>query len=176
MKCGYEAIYENAAMKQLRDIEYFSVVAEHGHLGRAADALGLSQPALSKSLRRLEQAMQAKLVRRTSKGMALTSVGAALLSRVRQLRLSLEDVTREMADLAQGHAGNLRIGCAPLFCEPLAPRSVHGIPQREPKGDFESHLPRARDSATGLAPWRAGPSPCPPSNLARRGPGAGAFV
>ena len=66
-------------MKQrLRDIEYFPVVAKHGHLGRAADALGLTQSALSKSLRRLEQAMQAKLVRRTSKGMALTTVGVAL--------------------------------------------------------------------------------------------------
>ena len=30
---------------ELRDIEYFAVIAEHGHLGRAADALGLSQPA-----------------------------------------------------------------------------------------------------------------------------------
>jgi DNA-binding transcriptional LysR family regulator len=91
--------------QQLRDIEYFSVVAEHGHLGRAADALRLTQPALSKSLHRLEQAMQAKLARRTSKGMALTLVGVALVSRVRQLRLSLEDITREVADLAQGRAG-----------------------------------------------------------------------
>ena len=37
----------------LRDIEYFAVIAEHGHLGRAAEALGLGQPALSISLRRL---------------------------------------------------------------------------------------------------------------------------
>jgi DNA-binding transcriptional LysR family regulator len=106
-------------MKQLRDIEYFSVVAEHGHLGRAADALGLTQPALSKSLHRLEQAMQAKLVRRTSKGMALTTVGTALFSRVGRLRLALEDVTREVADLTHGRAGHLRIGCAPLFASHL---------------------------------------------------------
>ncbi|MBI2294544.1 MAG: LysR family transcriptional regulator [Betaproteobacteria bacterium] len=33
---------------ELRDIEYFAVVAEHGHLGRAAEALGLSTPALSR--------------------------------------------------------------------------------------------------------------------------------
>jgi len=52
---------------ELREIEYFAVIAEHGHLGRAAEVLGLSQPALSKSLRRLEQALQAKLVKRTSK-------------------------------------------------------------------------------------------------------------
>jgi DNA-binding transcriptional LysR family regulator len=38
---------------ELRDLEYFVVVAEHGQLGRAAEFLGLSQPALSKSLRLL---------------------------------------------------------------------------------------------------------------------------
>jgi DNA-binding transcriptional LysR family regulator len=76
----------------LRDMEYFSIVAQHGHLGRAADAWGLTQPALSKSLRRLEQAMQAKLLRWTSTGMVLTTIGVALLSQVRRLRLSLEDV------------------------------------------------------------------------------------
>jgi DNA-binding transcriptional LysR family regulator len=52
----------------LRDIEYFAVVAQHGHLGRAAEALGLGQPALSMSLRRLEKSAQAKLVKRTPKG------------------------------------------------------------------------------------------------------------
>ncbi len=46
---------------ELRDIEYFEEIAEQRHLGRAAERLGLSQPALSKSLRRLEEAMQVKL-------------------------------------------------------------------------------------------------------------------
>src|SRR6267143_6082115 len=53
---------------ELRDIEYFAVIAEHGHLGRAADVLGLSQPAFSKSLRRLEQALQVKLVKAHPEG------------------------------------------------------------------------------------------------------------
>ena len=57
---------------ELRDIEYFAVIAEHGHLGRASEALGLSQPALSKSLRRLEEAVEARLFNRTPKGMELT--------------------------------------------------------------------------------------------------------
>jgi DNA-binding transcriptional LysR family regulator len=47
---------------ELRDIEYFATVAQYGHLGRAAEALGLGQPALSKSLRRLESFANAKLV------------------------------------------------------------------------------------------------------------------
>ena len=52
---------------QLRDLKYFAAIAEHGQVQRAAAALGLSQPALSKSLLRLEQSMQAKLLKRTQK-------------------------------------------------------------------------------------------------------------
>src|SRR5262249_62021556 len=102
---------------ELRDIEYFAVVAEHAHLGRAAEALGLSQPALSKSLRRLEQALQAKLVKRTPKGVELTAEGSVLFQRVRELRLSLQGVAREIADISQGRVGHLRTGVGPQIPE-----------------------------------------------------------
>ena len=95
---------------ELRDIEYFAVIAEHGHLGRAAGVLGLSQPALSKSLRRLEQALQVKLVKRTSRGIELTSEGSVLLLRVRDLRLSLQSLGQEIADVSEGRVGHLRVG------------------------------------------------------------------
>ena len=102
---------------ELRDIEYFAVIAEHGHLGRAADALGLSQPALSKSLRRLEHALHVKLVKRTPKGVELTAEGSVLLLRVRELRLSLQGVAREIADMSQGRVGHLRIGVSVAISE-----------------------------------------------------------
>lgn len=105
-----------------RDLEYFAVVAEHGNLRRAAEALNLSQPALSKSLRRLEKSVRTKVVKRTPKGVELTAVGNALLTHARRLRLSLDDVEREVVDLSQGRAGHLRIGAAPGFVEyPLSP-------------------------------------------------------
>jgi DNA-binding transcriptional LysR family regulator len=104
---------------ELRDIEYFAVIAEHGHLGRAADALGLSQPALSKSLRRLEQALQVKLVKRIPKGVELTAEGSVLVLRVRELRLSLQGVAREIAEVSQGRVGHLRIGAGPSIPEPF---------------------------------------------------------
>jgi len=93
-----------------RDIEYFAVLAEHGHVGRAAEALGLTQPALSVSLRRLEQSMNTKLCKRTPRGIELTDVGHVLLSQVRRLRQTREDVMREVEDLSHGRAGNLRVG------------------------------------------------------------------
>jgi DNA-binding transcriptional LysR family regulator len=104
---------------ELRDIKYFAVVAEHGNLRRASEALELSPPALSKSLRRLEKSVQAKLVKRTPKGVELTAVGSALLAQVRRIQLTLDDVKREAADLSQGNAGQLRIGSGPTVCEEL---------------------------------------------------------
>jgi DNA-binding transcriptional LysR family regulator len=95
---------------ELRDIEYFAVIAEHGNVRRAAEALELSPTALSKSLRRLEASMQAKLFERTPKGVELTSVGAALLARVQRIRLTLNDVAREAADLSHGRSGHLSVG------------------------------------------------------------------
>ena len=104
---------------ELRDIEYFAVVADHGNLGRAADALGLSHPALSKSLRRLESAVEAKLVRRTPKGVELTAEGAALLARAKDLRLNLQDLSREIRDIGSGRGGHVRLGIAPGIDEVL---------------------------------------------------------
>ena len=95
---------------ELRDLQYFAVVAEHGNVRRASEVLGLSPPALSKSLRRLEQSVKAKLVTRSAKGVELTAVGTALLVQISRIRLTLDDVAREAEDLSQGRAGHLRIG------------------------------------------------------------------
>lgn len=117
----------------LRDIEYFAVIAEHGHLGRAAEALGLGQPALSISLRRLERAADAKLVKRTPKGVELTAVGSALLAHVRRLRLARDDLAREIADLAHARAGDLRIGASPANAETLLPQVCSALFEQAPK-------------------------------------------
>ena len=104
---------------ELRDLQYFLAVAEHGGVRKAAEALGMSQPGLSKSLRRLESEMQAKLVARTPKGVDLTAVGAALLARASRVRLTLEDVAREAADISRGSTGHLRIGASPVHADLL---------------------------------------------------------
>lgn len=104
---------------EMRDIEYFAAVAEHGHVGRAAEQLRLSQPAVSKSLRRLEESIQTKLVRRTPKGVDLTAVGAALFARARGLQMSLDDFVRTAAALSRGQVGVLRIGVLAGLAEHL---------------------------------------------------------
>jgi DNA-binding transcriptional LysR family regulator len=117
---------------ELRDIEYFAVVAEHGHLGRAAEALELSTPALSKSLRRLERAAGAKLVRRTAKGVELTAAGAALFSHVHRLRMALSDVSQEVAHIGQGRSGHLRIGANQFSITYLLPAASGALMRDAP--------------------------------------------
>jgi DNA-binding transcriptional LysR family regulator len=104
---------------ELRDLQYFAVVAKHGNVTRASEALDLSPAALSKSLRRLEHALKAKLVERAPKGVELTPVGIALLSHVQRLTLTFADVAREAADLSQGLAGHLRIGVGATLAETI---------------------------------------------------------
>src|SRR5258706_10890531 len=102
---------------ELRDIEYFAVLAEHRHFGRAAAALGISQPALSKSLRRLESVLEVKLVQRTGKGVELTAEGSALQLRVNELRSSLQSVSREIKEIGDGRVGSLRVGVGGAISE-----------------------------------------------------------
>ena len=138
----------------LRDIDYFAAIAEHRHLGRAAEALGLGQPALSISLRRLEKAANAKLFQRTPKGVELTPVGAALLTHVGRLRLVREDVAREISDLAHGQAGSLHIGASPSNALAVLPEVCSQLLSDSPKLtlrvsvlDNEALLPALRKGA-----------------------------
>ena len=141
---------------ELRDIEYFAVVAEHRSVRRASEALGLSPPALSKSLRRLEADMRAKLVERTPKGVDLTPVGEALLAQVARLRLTLQDIHREAADLSAGRAGHVRIGVGattvedlPECCDGLL-REAPGVTAQIVVGDNDVMVPALRNGELDL--------------------------
>ncbi|HEX4250660.1 MAG TPA: LysR substrate-binding domain-containing protein [Pseudonocardia sp.] len=69
----------------LRLVRYFVAVAEHGHFGRAAAALRVAQPSLSRQIRRLEQQLGARLLDRTPQGSRLTQAGEVFLPRAKEL-------------------------------------------------------------------------------------------
>jgi DNA-binding transcriptional LysR family regulator len=89
---------------ELRQLEYFVAVARHGNFGRAAEAVYVSQPALSQQVRRLEAELGVALLRRTSRGVELTPAGEDLLARAERI---LDDVAHARATMDE-HAGVLR--------------------------------------------------------------------
>lgn len=89
---------------ELRQLEYFVAVARHGHFGRAAEAIYVTQPALSQQVRRLEAELGVALLRRTSRGVELTPAGSDLLARAETI---LAEVTAARGVMDE-HAGIVR--------------------------------------------------------------------
>src|SRR4029453_10557953 len=97
----------------LRDLRYFEAIAELGHLGRAAEQLHLTQPALTRCIRRLEETFGTELFQRVGRGIELTSAGEALLARARRLHVAADETAREMVEFAGGDSGPVQLGPLP---------------------------------------------------------------
>ncbi|MFC6337883.1 LysR family transcriptional regulator [Pseudomonas sp. CCM 7891] len=108
----------------LRDLYYFETIAELGNLGRAGEKLHRTQPALSKSIQRLEENLGTALFLREGRRMRLTPAGELLLMRARHLRQGVQETRREIQDFAKGIVGNVRLGCGPTAAEYLLPSLV----------------------------------------------------
>jgi DNA-binding transcriptional LysR family regulator len=104
-----------------RDLRYFEVIAEEGNLGRAAERLHRTQPALTKCIDRLEEDLGARLFEKDGRGMRLTAAGEVLVRRTRQMAIMVEETAREMRDYAGGLQGTVRVGCVPTLAEHLMP-------------------------------------------------------
>jgi DNA-binding transcriptional LysR family regulator len=85
----------------LRLVRYFVVVADHRHFGRAATALRVAQPSLSRQIRRLEQQLGARLLDRTPQGTRLTEAGEAFLPSAKTLLRSAARAVAQTRAAAQ---------------------------------------------------------------------------
>jgi len=117
----------------LQQLQAFTTIVKAGSLGRAAVELNVTQPALSRMIRRLEDDVGAPLFERHSKGMQMTDIGEALLPHATLLRRESE-VAREEIDAMRGLArGTVRVGAvASIACGVLAQaieRVLHRWPQ-----------------------------------------------
>ncbi len=117
----------------LRDLRYFETIAELEHVGRAADVLHRTQPALTGCLRRLEDACGAPLFEKSGRGIRLTAAGKVLLKWARSLRSQVEDAEREIKELGGGISGHVRIGIVPTAAQFLLPAAVTKMLAEAPK-------------------------------------------
>ena len=98
----------------LRQLRHFIAVAERLHFGRAAAALHISQPPLSRSIRDLEARVGAALLARSRRKVELTPEGARFLEEAKRLLAQLERAVLEVGRMAAGTGGRLRIGFVSL--------------------------------------------------------------
>lgn len=95
---------------ELRHLRYFIAVADHGHVGKAAEALHVSQPAVSMQIRQLEERAGARLVEHVGRGIALTDAGLSLAADARRLLQQLDRDLLTSQQIDQGARGRLRVG------------------------------------------------------------------
>jgi DNA-binding transcriptional LysR family regulator len=94
-------------IKQLR---YFSVIADEGQVSRAAKKLHMAQPPLSHHLKMLEQELGVTLMARNGRRMELTESGKVLLERAQKILQYIDDTVQEVRETGQGVRGVLSIG------------------------------------------------------------------
>jgi len=101
-------------LPELWQLRYFVAVAERLHFGRAAEALHISQPPLSRAIRALEERLGVTLFARSRRRVELTPEGARLLEETRRVIAQIERTVLELRGMASGEQGRLRIGFVSL--------------------------------------------------------------
>ena len=117
---------------ELRHLVYFREVAEQLHFRRAAEALGVAQPALSRQIAQLEQALGARLFNRSKRRVELTPAGRHLREHVESLLPKLHRLPGELRALAAGETGLLRIGFTGLAMATVLPAILRRFHQQHP--------------------------------------------
>jgi DNA-binding transcriptional LysR family regulator len=117
----------------LQQLRAFNAIVSAGSLGRAAKTLNLTQPALSRTLRRLEQQAGAPLFERHSKGMQLTDVGTALLPHAMLLQRESDNAEEGIRALLGLARGIIRVGAVGSIACLVLPQAIGSVCQKWPK-------------------------------------------
>jgi DNA-binding transcriptional LysR family regulator len=117
----------------IRRLQFFLRIADEGSMSRAARVLGIAQPALSRQMRLLEEALGVALFTRTSRGMELTEAGeqlrGAMAGPLRQLELAMQNVGSPFAQLEGGVVLGMPETTACVLAKPLLSRLASVFPK-----------------------------------------------
>lgn len=116
----------------LRHLVHFREVALRLHFRRAAEALAIAQPALSRTVAQLEAAVGAKLLDRSRRTVRLTAAGATLLERSEPLLRGLAGLGSDVRAVAEGRVGELRVAFTGLAMATVLPAILREFHRRYP--------------------------------------------
>lgn len=109
----------------------FRLAIRRGSFSAAADALGISQPAVSLQIRQLEQFLQTRLVERTGRGINATAAGQALLAHGERIEQAVDEAIRSVSAFSHGVCGTITLGTGATACIHLLPPLLQRL-----RGDY----------------------------------------
>lgn len=116
----------------VRELRYFLAIARFGSFSRAALHLNITQPALSRKLKKLEEELGGHLFIRTQKGVVLTETGTMLLPQAESHLFALNDTVRQIRDQRGEVTGQVVLGLAPTSGLLVAPLVLDQFKARWP--------------------------------------------
>jgi DNA-binding transcriptional LysR family regulator len=120
---------------ELRQLRYFVAVAEEGNISRAAKKIFLTQPALSRQIKALEDEIGQCLLERQAHSIRLTPVGEALVREARELLQHAEQMLERVRSAGRGI--RLRVGYAPSLAAGILSAAVENFTQTHPNARVE---------------------------------------
>ncbi|PAD68463.1 LysR family transcriptional regulator [Bacillus sp. 7586-K] len=100
---------------ELRQLTYFLEVVKHKSVTKAAESLHISQPALSKMIKRLEEELDMTLIIRSNKTSELTDGGVIVMEYAQKILSQIEELSTTLNDLTSLKRGSIRIGLPPII-------------------------------------------------------------
>ncbi|MFM9997176.1 MAG: LysR family transcriptional regulator [Phycisphaerales bacterium] len=134
---------------ELTPLRYFRAIAAAGHMTRAAESLGVSQPALSAVVRKLEAEVEAELLHRTGRGVALTEAGRVFLAAAEEAIRAAEAAVKGVRELVGLERGSIRVGGGATAITYLLPPVISAVRKDYPGLRF--YIREAGSSAVGAA-------------------------
>ncbi|WP_396445581.1 LysR family transcriptional regulator [Actinomadura sp.] len=135
----------------LRDLRYFAAVAEELSFTRAAERLFVSQPALSKQIKQLEEQLRVRLFDRDRRTVALTAAGRALLPAARDMLRAWDEAQRAVSDAAANEAAVLTVGLSTSVGRGLLADMRERFTERRPTWSIRFRQVNWDDPTAGLA-------------------------
>jgi DNA-binding transcriptional LysR family regulator len=135
---------------ELRHLRYFVAVAETENVSRAALQLHVSQPALSRQIRDLEDELGFLLLKRSAKSVRLTDPGRAFLTEARAVLQRADDAVKAARAVATGQRGELHVGYAPSVTARLLPAALRAFQAGTPKVRVRLHDLSTEEMLAGL--------------------------
>ncbi|HEX3354440.1 MAG: LysR family transcriptional regulator [Terriglobales bacterium] len=122
---------------ETRDLASFAVLAELLHFGRAAARLHVSQPALSKRIKSLEEKIGGPLLLRNRRGVSLTAAGATFYKDARRILRDIDTAFEAAQGASSGELGKLRLGVGMSTVHSLVPRALLKFREARPGVEIE---------------------------------------